>query len=62
MTLNQYIIEKGLTNTQFALTVGLSHVQIHRYRKGKAVPSHAVIKRVIAATNGAVMPGDWFPE
>lgn len=59
MTLDAYLRDAGLTEAEFAQTVGLSQSQIHRLRKGSTGASLRVLANIQKATKGKVEPNDF---
>ena len=59
MTLDTYLSDKAITEPAFAALVGIDQSTVNRVRRG-AIPSAAVMRRICAATNGAVTPNDIF--
>ncbi|MGN7160849.1 helix-turn-helix domain-containing protein [Sphingomonas sp. SAFR-052] len=59
MTLDSYLVSKGITEPAFAAMVGLNQSTVNRLRKG-SVPSPNVMRRILDATSGAVTPNDFF--
>lgn len=59
MTLDQYLSEKGETDTSFAARVGISQPQISRLRRGVSRPSWSAIEAITKNTEGKVTANDW---
>lgn len=60
MTLDEYLINAGVTEAAFAETVGCSQPAINRYRRGHRIPLEDEMRRIIAATEGRVTPNDFY--
>lgn len=54
MTLDQYLSQPGVTATEFAPKAGLTEASVSRIRKGQQNISRDVIRRIVAASAGAV--------
>lgn len=61
MTLDQYLIETGQTEAEFASKVGTSQPNVHRMRKGQ-IPGPALMVAIRDETGGKVQPGDFYGE
>jgi transcriptional regulator with XRE-family HTH domain len=59
MTLDQYLAESGLTETDFAELIGTTQPNINRLRKGQ-VPSKELMAAIYDKTGGAVRADDFF--
>lgn len=62
MKLTDYLLENEMNAEAFAEMAGLSQSQISRLCRGASLPSYGAIEAIRAATNGAVLPDDWFPN
>ncbi|MEA3390587.1 MAG: hypothetical protein U9R64_15105 [Pseudomonadota bacterium] len=60
MTLHDYLTREGLTFTAFAGMIGTYPSTVERYAKGMQIPGRAMMKRIVGATNGEVMPNDYY--
>lgn len=58
MTLQEYLIEHGMTAKEFAKKCGVSYTTIKMVRRGQLVKLYAVAKMISAATGGAVEVSD----
>lgn len=58
MNLEQYI-HQNTTVTAFALSIGRSRAQVHRYMRGENL-SKSIIEEICRATGGAVEPKSFF--
>ncbi len=59
MTLDSYLLDRKITEPDFAARVRVNQSTINRARKGQ-VPSPDVLRRIVAATEGEVTPNDFF--
>jgi hypothetical protein len=48
------------TETKFTARIGTTQVAVSRWKKGRHQPSTKYIVLIARATDGAVMPNDWF--
>ena len=62
MTLDQYLAKSNIRNAEFAAAVSASEATISRLRSGKQTPSYGLVRRIVAATNGAVTANDFMPD
>ncbi len=53
MTLKEYRVKHGLTQTAIAERVGVNVASICRYENGR-VPAHQVMRKILAETGGKV--------
>jgi len=60
MKLDEYLTNSELTIVKFAEMVGVSEVSMGRYAAGKRVPRPAILRRIVAASGGAVQANDYF--
>ena len=60
MTLAEWLAMRRMSYADFARSIGKSRVDVFRYKKGEVMPRPDVMALIIIATNGAVMPGDFF--
>lgn len=61
MQLNAYLAANGLNFTQFARQLGTPHARtVERYAKGQSIPGKVMMRKIVAATSGAVQPNDFF--
>lgn len=59
MRLKDYLKAAGMTRAEFAKMVGCEQPTVSRYLRGR-VPAPEVMARIVAATNGAVTPNDFY--
>jgi len=59
MTLRQYLALAGLTQHEFGSQIGVSQIAVSRYVNGLRMPRREHLRRIIEATEGAVMPNDF---
>jgi DNA-binding transcriptional regulator YdaS (Cro superfamily) len=60
MTLEDWIIQKQLTDAEAAVLLGVDRTTVCRYRNGRRYPSPFRLGVIAKVTGGAVMPNDWF--
>ncbi len=60
MTLDEYLIKEGLTETVFAAKAGVSQAQVNRLRKGGVWPKQKLVRRILIVTGGKVTPNDFL--
>lgn len=59
MTLKQYMDKHGITIEQMSKRTKTAQWSLRRYLHGR-MPSPPVIRRIFAATKGAVEPNDFY--
>lgn len=62
MRLSQYLSQKGLTYEAFGALIGVGAPAVSRYISGERFPRRAVMLRIVAATDGAVQPQDFYGQ
>ena len=62
MKLSDYLRVNKLSLTAFAEIAGLEVSTVHRAATGKVTPSRRTMEAIIAATNGDVLPNDFFDD
>lgn len=62
MDLRTYRKQQGLTLDQFGRGLGVSGVTVHRWEKGKALPSLKQAAEIQRQTAGKVTVADLMPE
>lgn len=62
MRLRDYLHSKGLTVTEFAAQIGVSHAAVVRYVHGQRRPEWSVMARIAKVTNNRVRPNDFAPR
>jgi predicted transcriptional regulator len=62
MQLRRYLDNADLTPPAFAEIIGVPPQTVYRYLSGARLPRRDVMCRIVAATNGRVLPGDFYPE
>ncbi len=60
MTLGEYLTTSGVSQDDFASSIGTTQATVSRYMSGKRFPSRSTIQSITLATGGAVRPEDWF--
>lgn len=58
--LEQYLLERNLTNAAFGAVVGFAESTVRHWRKGKRKPSLVALQKIATATNGEITPNDWL--
>lgn len=62
MKLAVYLADNGISLSAFARTVGAKNARtIQRYTKHGRVPAGTMMARIMAATDGKVLPNDFCP-
>ena len=62
MNIRDYIIEKNLTQKQFAESIGVSVMAVSMYTRNMRTPGRTVARRIIAETGGVVTWDDLYPD
>lgn len=62
MTLSEYLRRHDLTAAAFAERIGVATMTISRYARGQRHPRPAIMRRIVAATDGAVGPNDFLNQ
>jgi len=60
MDLGTYQKQHGLSVSDLELLIGVSHSALHRYMYLGRIPEVAVLRRILAVTDGQVTPNDFF--
>jgi transcriptional regulator with XRE-family HTH domain len=60
MKLDDYLSQRGITNTQFAIDIGVERSNVSRLRRGLISPSFDMMQRIAKATEHQVMPNDFL--
>lgn len=60
MKLADYLTDAGLKDEDFATKLGCDRTTVLRLRTAQQRPSHALMEKIIAATDGEVQPNDFF--
>jgi len=61
MTLNAYLLKRGITSEQFAKKVRVSLSSVNKWRmKGYRIPRAAMIRKIEKTTKGSVTLKDWY--
>lgn len=60
MKLAVYIENKRLTLEEFGQSIGRSKMAVSRYVRGLRTPNAETMHSIMAATNGAVTPNDFY--
>ena len=59
--LKQYRTAKGLSQEDFAKSVGVQKAAISRIEQGKRVPSMGLVARIVEASDGELSANDFMP-
>lgn len=59
MKLSDYLTERGISVSDFATTIGVSHASVSRYVGGTRRPEWGILGKISTATNGAVNANDF---
>ncbi len=60
MKLKDFLKNKNMSIAEFALSMGLTYDAVRKYVAGIRVPTPRVMQEIITATNGLVMPNDFY--
>ncbi len=60
MKLSSFLEKSGMSYAEFGTVVGASSEAVRLWVLGHRVPNRESMKAVVAATNGAVEPNDFF--
>lgn len=60
MKLDDYLRSNRITASEFARRIGASFQAVDRYRKNQRIPCRTLMRRIVEATEGHVMPNDFF--
>tara|TARA_R100001510_G_C7587054_1_gene157989 strand:+ start:28 stop:222 length:195 start_codon:yes stop_codon:yes gene_type:complete len=61
MTLEDWRKQKNFTYTELAEKLDAAHTRVaSRWCKGESIPNKTYMERIILATDGAVMPNDFY--
>ena len=60
--LRAYRSEHGLSQADFAKSVGVKKATISRIEKGRRTPSMGLVSRMVEASSGALTADDFMPE
>lgn len=62
MKLVAWLAQHGVSQAAFAETIGSSQPQVARFAAGTRIPNRETMLRIVAATDGAVRPDDFYSE
>ena len=62
MTLQDYLDEQGLTHKAFAERICVTTASVWRYATGNRMPRPNIMRKIVAATDGAVQPQDFYGQ
>lgn len=60
MTLAEWMAENGINDDQLAIALEIDRSTASRFRRGKLLPSSAIIAKIAEVTKGAVQPNSFF--
>lgn len=60
MNLTEFLVRKGIAPKEFAEQIGTTDAAVRLYAFHGRVPTPKIMRRVIKATDGQVMPNDFF--
>ena len=60
MTLREYLQIKKISAGAFASSVGFSRAAVVKWMRNERQPKRDAMARIMSATNGEVMPSDFF--
>jgi predicted transcriptional regulator len=60
MKLAAWLSENSITQAAFAEKIGSSQPQVARFAVGSRIPNRDTMRRIVAATEGAVGPTDFY--
>jgi transcriptional regulator with XRE-family HTH domain len=60
MTIDEYLKSTSTTQAQLGERIGRDQSTVSKLIKGKYNPSMSLLRRIAAATNGAVTPNDFL--
>ena len=60
MKLSAYLINRGLSDADFAKLIGVSRQAVHRYKSGDRWPDRTILAKIKLVTGGAVLPDDFL--
>jgi transcriptional regulator with XRE-family HTH domain len=58
MTLDVWMTAQNVTNTEFAVLIGVTRQALSRYRLGERMPDAEMVEKIEKATGGAVTVAD----
>lgn len=62
MKLNQYLVSKGLSQSDFAKQCEVCQATVHKWIYGRSVPSGKRMMQIHSLTRGKVSIDDWVRE
>ena len=62
MTLAEYLDKQGISARELGRQLGTSHETVRQWRLGNAIPQLRYMKAIMAITDGAVRPQDFYAE
>lgn len=61
MRLTEYLQQHDLSDAEFADEIGVTRMQVWRYRNAVAIPKPGMMAKIAQRTRGHVTPNDWVP-
>ena len=62
MTLQDYLDQQALTHKTFAARIRVSTTTVWRYATNNRMPRPHIMRSIVAATDGAVQPQDFYGQ
>lgn len=60
MKLSEYLADNGITQTDFAKSIGVGHWTVGRYMTRIRLPRRDMMDKIARATGNQVLPNDFF--
>lgn len=60
MKLIEFLAQNAVKQNEFAARIGEKTSRVNKYCLGQRIPRPDVMRKIFAATNGAVTPNDFF--
>lgn len=60
MKLRDWMTRHNISEARLAGSLGTSQATVNRYARGERIPRPNIMARIIAATDGAVRPADFY--
>lgn len=60
MRLKNYLTDRCVTPGALAKKLGIARWSVARYAAGLQIPESGIMVRIVRATDGAVMPNDFY--
>ena len=62
MTLSDYLRKNQLSFTDFGKSIGITSQAVARHSRGERWPRPEIMRRIVNATDGSVMPNDFLDD